>query len=146
MCVSWLLEKSFFRSESTVLYLVFLLICCFFGNLCYLLLIIKSFGVFLFSLFLTTYNPSSVTQQTTKLVTSLRISDILVLKYLSLTCAIASGDRTWLSIGSHSLSPSDMFICLLLSHQFICCKISGDLQKQKNTLLMFPKLNFVFQC
>lgn len=95
---------------------------------------------------LTMYNPSSVTQQTAKLVTSLTINDILILKKLSLTCAIASSDRTWLSIGSHSLFPSDVFICLLVSHQFVCCKISRDLQKEKYILLMLHKLSLVVQC
>lgn len=44
-----------------------------------------------------------------KLVTSLTINCIFILKELFLTCAIASSDRTWLPIGSHNLSPSDMF-------------------------------------
>lgn len=94
---------------------------------------------------LTTYNTSSVTQQTVKLMVSLTINGNLILKQLSLICATVSSDRTWLSIGSHSLSPSDMFICLLLSHQFICCKISGDLQEEKYNLLVLHKLSFVVQ-
>lgn len=89
---------------------------------------------------LTTYNTSSATQQTVKLMVSLTINGNLILKQLSLICATASSDRTWLSIGSHSLSPSDVFVCLLLSHQFICCKISGDLQKEKYNLLVLHKI------
>lgn len=51
----------------------------------------------------------SVTQHAAKFVTSWTINGIFILKEHFLTCAIASSDRTWLSIGSHNLSPSDMF-------------------------------------